>query len=93
MGIGISGPDVFVREPSEARFLCDVLADCASHGKYNRRQAYQALRALSPHELYDMYGIWRTSGNDAFRQAFGPVYHRTAGEEEAGPLFEGGDDE
>lgn len=36
MGVGISGPEVFVREPSEAALICEVPADCASVGLYRR---------------------------------------------------------
>lgn len=89
MAFGVSGPEVFVREPSEAVFFCEVLAECAADGRYTYRRAYQALRSLSPQELFEMYSVWKHSGNEAFRAAFGPLYHRAAGEEETGPLFEG----
>ena len=90
MSIGISGPEVFVKDPSEAVFYCDVLADCASYGPYKHRQAYQALRSLAPQELFDLYNVWRNEGNESFRAAFGPYYHRAKGESVEGPLFEEG---
>lgn len=89
MKFGISGPEVFVKEPKEARFICEVLAEKASDGAYTYRSAYQALRTLSPQELHGLYEVWRRDGNEAFRAAFGPLYHQAAGDPVNGPLFEG----
>ena len=88
MGFGYGGPEAFVKDPSEAVFIADVLADAASDGSYPRRKAYAALRSLSPPELYEMYLAWREGGNEGFRQAFGPLYHQAAGETVDGPLFQ-----
>lgn len=88
MAIGISGPDVFVRDPSEARFIAEVLGECAANGRYTYKRAYAALRSLAPQELFDLYNVWRNDGNQAFRDVFGPYYHRAAGESINGPLFE-----
>jgi hypothetical protein len=72
--------EVFVRDPEHARFICEVLADCAATVReYNHRRAYQALRSLTPDELFSMYRIHRDQGNAAFREAFGSVYHRAQG--------------
>lgn len=89
MGIGYSGPEAFVKEPAEARFISEVLAEKAADGAYKYKQSYQALRSLSPQELFEMYRVYRDEGNEAFREAFGPFYHRAAGELVEGPLFEG----
>lgn len=81
---------VFVRDPEHARFVCEVLADCASVSrKYSHRKAYQVLRSLTPDELFELYKTRRDEGNDAFREAFGPVYYRAQGKEAVGPLFAG----
>ncbi|MFP4066232.1 MAG: hypothetical protein ACLFS5_01905 [Spirochaetaceae bacterium] len=78
---------VFAREPGHARFVCEVLAECAAVSRaYNHRAAYQVLRSLSPEELFELHQTWRR-GNDQFREAFGPVYHRVRGDVPAGPLF------
>ncbi len=79
---------MFVKDPSEAVFICEVLAEYASDGAYKYRQSYQALRSMSPQELFEMYLVQKTEGNEAFRAAFGPHYHREAGESVEGPLFE-----
>lgn len=87
MSIGIQGPEEFVKNPSEARFIAKVLAEKAADGAYTYKRAYQALRSLSPQELFDLYNVWRNDGNQAFRDVFGPYYHRAAGESVDGPLF------
>ncbi len=81
-----------VTDPSHARLICEVLADTASVGRYPLRKAYQVLRALPATELWDLYEIAMNRGNPAFREAFGPVYHRLIGDGN-GPLFAGYDDE
>jgi hypothetical protein len=85
--IGLSGPEALVKDPAEARFLAEVLAECAANGSYTFKRAYAALRSLSPPDLFELYSTWKRDGNDGFRAAFGPYYHRARGEDEAGPLF------
>lgn len=91
-GFGASGPEAIIKDPEFARLVCEVLADSAAAGpsscRYPRRKAYQALRDLSASELYSIYHVHRFQGADAFRRAFGDIYHGKTGAEHAGPLFE-----
>ena len=86
--MSIYRPEDFVKDPSEARFVCEVLAEKAADGVYPYKRAYQALRSLDPNELFDLYSTLNDDGNDAFRAAFGPYYHSAAGEPVDGPLFQ-----
>lgn len=88
MRLGFSGPEDFVRDPQEARFICEVLAETASNGSYKYERSYRALRSLAPQELFELYDAHRKHGNEHFRNLFGPYYHRQAGESVNGPLFE-----
>lgn len=85
--IGGTRLKTIVEDPEHARFICDELADCASFGPFKKKASYQVLRSLSPEELFELYQIRCKQNTDAFRKAFGPVYHRVRGEEL--PLFRG----
>ena len=90
--VGTSGAQTFVQDPEHTRLVCDVLSDVASNGKYAKKKSYQVLRTLNATELYGLYTVLCREGNHAFREAFGPVYHRKRGESDR-PLFENTNDE
>lgn len=85
MSLGTSSPRTLIRDPQHARLVAESLADMASKS-YPHRKAYQVLRSLAPAELYEMLEASR-SGGEAFRRAFGAVYHRYVGEPAVGDLF------
>lgn len=89
MAFGAQSPEAFIRDPEYARFICEALADCAAVSPaYSHRKAYQTLRSLAPQDLFELYKTQRYDTNDAFREAFGPVYNRATGEDVNGPLFD-----